>query len=109
MPAELGLCLVWGQFAQSLELGALVGVDPGDVLVGRRCRDHDGSIDTLRVTRGESQRDAPARRPADDADPLDVQAVEHGRDVVRRRSDGRDAAAGDGIRAPVARPVDREK
>ena len=95
--------------AESLELGALLGVDPGNLVVRRRCCDDDDSVDEVRVAGRESQRDATAGRPARDADPFDVQRVEHRRDVVRGRAHRRPPFGGHGIRAPVSGPVDREQ
>ena len=69
---------------------------------------------TTRSTRSgrRAARASATRPPADqpsDADASDVEAVEHGGEVVRGGCHGRPSSGGDGMRAAVARPVDREQ
>ena len=88
------------QAAEPLELDALLALDPGHLVVGRRCSDHGHAIDEVGAARGERQRDASSGRPAGDADALDAHAVEHGGDLVRRGGDRRPGPGCDGSEPP---------
>jgi hypothetical protein len=107
--SELGMHLVGRQAAEPLQLLALLGGDPRNLVVGRRRSDDGHSVDEVRPACRQSQRDSPARAPACDPRRLREQALEHGGEVVCGGCDRRPLSGGDRMRPAVPRAVDRDQ
>jgi hypothetical protein len=106
---ELRVSFFGSQLAESRELAALLGRDPGDLVVRRRRREDDESVHEIRPAGCEGESDAPTRRPPDHAHALDAEGIEHRREVVRGGCHGRPLSGGNGIRAAVSGPIDGEE